>query len=55
MNFMAPAGLDQNVLNFHFFQLLRRYRMEYHHEPLEYAVTFMYAPDGPLRLRMIER
>lgn len=38
-----------------YFQLLRRYRLEYHHEPLEYAVTFMYAPDGPLRLRMLER
>ncbi|XP_011568545.3 probable cytochrome P450 301a1, mitochondrial [Plutella xylostella] len=36
-------------------KLLRKYRLEYHHEPLEYAVTFMYAPDGPLRLRMIER
>lgn len=38
-----------------FLQLIRRYRLEYHHEPLDYAVTFMYAPDGPLRLRMIER
>lgn len=36
-------------------KLIRRYRLEYHHEPLDYAVTFMYAPDGPLRLRMIER
>ncbi|XP_052744490.1 probable cytochrome P450 301a1, mitochondrial [Bicyclus anynana] len=36
-------------------KLLRRYRLEYHHEPLDYAVTFMYAPDGPLRLRMLER
>ncbi|GBP62022.1 Probable cytochrome P450 301a1, mitochondrial [Eumeta japonica] len=36
-------------------KLLRKYRLEYHHEPLEYAVTFMYAPHGPLKLRMIER
>ncbi|VVD02181.1 unnamed protein product [Leptidea sinapis] len=36
-------------------KLLRRYRLEYHYEPLQYAVTFMYAPDGPLRLRMVPR
>nr|UPO37781.1 cytochrome P450 301a1 [Liriomyza trifolii] len=33
-------------------KLLRNYKLEYHHEPLKYAVTFMYAPDGPLRFKM---
>lgn len=36
-------------------KLLRSYRLEYHHSPLEYKVTFMYAPDGELKLRMIKR
>ncbi|XP_061717347.1 probable cytochrome P450 301a1, mitochondrial [Cydia pomonella] len=46
------ADLEIQVL---LVKLIRRYRLEYHHEPLDYAVTFMYAPEGPLRLRMIER
>jgi len=33
-------------------KLLRNYKLEYNHKPLDYAVTFMYAPDGPLRFKM---
>ncbi|PNF21559.1 putative cytochrome P450 301a1, mitochondrial [Cryptotermes secundus] len=36
-------------------KLIRSYRLEYHHKPLEYKVTFMYAPDGNLTLRLIPR
>lgn len=44
------------VINFFYlFQLLRRYKLEYNNEPLKYAVTFMYAPDGPLQFKMIKR
>jgi len=38
-----------------FSQLLRNYKLEYHHEPLEYKVTFMYAPDGELKFKMVPR
>lgn len=36
-------------------KLFRTYKLEYHHKPLEYKVTFMYAPDGELRFKMIKR
>ncbi|XP_044254761.1 probable cytochrome P450 301a1, mitochondrial [Tribolium madens] len=36
-------------------KLIRSYKLEYHHEPLEYKVTFMYAPDGALRFKVIKR
>ncbi|RZC34185.1 cytochrome P450 301a1, mitochondrial [Asbolus verrucosus] len=36
-------------------KLIRSYKLEYHHEPLEYKVTFMYAPDGELRFKVIKR
>ncbi|KDR22802.1 putative cytochrome P450 301a1, mitochondrial [Zootermopsis nevadensis] len=36
-------------------KLIRSYRLEYHHTPLEYKVTFMYAPDGELKFKMIRR
>ncbi|KAJ4450923.1 hypothetical protein ANN_02358 [Periplaneta americana] len=35
--------------------LIRSYRLEYHHDPLEYKVTFMYAPDGELKFKLIRR
>ncbi|KAK2580062.1 hypothetical protein KPH14_012346 [Odynerus spinipes] len=36
-------------------KLIRSYKLEYHHEPLKYKVTFMYAPDGELRFKCIKR
>lgn len=35
--------------------MLRKYQLEFNHKPLEYAVTFMYAPDGPLQFKMSKR
>jgi len=46
------ADLEMQIL---LAKILRRYQLEYHHEPLKYAVTFMYAPDGPLKFKMTER
>ncbi|XP_054740055.1 probable cytochrome P450 301a1, mitochondrial [Anastrepha obliqua] len=43
------ADLEMQIL---LAKLLRNYKLEYHHRPLDYAVTFMYAPDGPLRFKM---
>lgn len=42
----------QFVFFTNFFQLLRNYKLEFNHEPLKYAVTFMYAPEGPLQFKM---
>ncbi|KAG7204438.1 hypothetical protein KM043_004875 [Ampulex compressa] len=36
-------------------KLLRSYKLEYHRKPLQYKVTFMYAPDGELRFKLIPR
>ncbi|KRT81820.1 cytochrome P450 [Oryctes borbonicus] len=36
-------------------KLIRSYNIEYHHQPLEYKVTFMYAPHGEMKLRMMKR
>ncbi|KAH1028525.1 hypothetical protein HUJ05_001877 [Dendroctonus ponderosae] len=36
-------------------KLIRTYRLDYFHEPLEYKVTFMYAPDGALKFKITER
>ncbi|KAJ8868215.1 hypothetical protein PR048_032024 [Dryococelus australis] len=36
-------------------QLLRSYKLEYKHKPLQYEVTFMYAPHGPLRFKVTLR
>ncbi|XP_034107978.1 probable cytochrome P450 301a1, mitochondrial [Drosophila sulfurigaster albostrigata] len=43
------ADLEMQIL---LAKLLRNYKLEYNHPPLDYAVTFMYAPDGPLRFKM---
>ncbi|XP_065369515.1 probable cytochrome P450 301a1, mitochondrial [Calliphora vicina] len=43
------ADLEMQIL---LSKLLRSYKLEYEHEPLDYAVTFMYAPDGPLKFKM---
>lgn len=42
-------------LLFNSFQLMRTHKLEYHHKPLDYAVTFMYAPDGNLKFKMTKR
>ena len=44
-----------NLIRFPPFQLLRTYKLEYNYKPLKYAVTFMYAPDGPLKFKMTRR
>ncbi|VVC39837.1 Cytochrome P450,Cytochrome P450, E-class, group I [Cinara cedri] len=36
-------------------KLIRSYKLEFLHKPLEYKVTFMYAPDGELKFKMTER
>ncbi|CAH1406869.1 unnamed protein product [Nezara viridula] len=46
------ADLEMQIL---LAKLIRTYRIEYFHEPLEYKVTFMYAPDGNLKLKMSKR
>lgn len=42
------------LFRFHF-QLLRTHKLEYNYQPLDYAVTFMYAPDGKLKFKMTKR
>ncbi|EFN67753.1 Probable cytochrome P450 301a1, mitochondrial [Camponotus floridanus] len=46
------ADLEMQVL---LTKLLRSFKLEYHHEPLKYKVTFMYAPDGELKFKIIKR
>ncbi|XP_046814870.1 probable cytochrome P450 301a1, mitochondrial [Vespa crabro] len=46
------ADLEMQVL---LAKLIRSYKLEYHHQPLKYKVTFMYAPDGELRFKCIKR
>ncbi|CAH1160273.1 unnamed protein product [Phaedon cochleariae] len=36
-------------------KLIRTYKLEFNHKPLEYKVSFMYAPDGELRFKMTKR
>ncbi|KAF4527841.1 hypothetical protein B566_EDAN014642 [Ephemera danica] len=36
-------------------KLIRSYKLEFHHDPLDYEVTFMYAPKGELRFKMTRR
>lgn len=43
------ADLEMQIL---LAKLLRNYKLEYNYPPLDYAVTFMYAPDGPLKFKM---
>lgn len=46
------ADLEMQVL---LTKLLRSFKLEYHYEPLKYKVTFMYAPDGELKFKIIKR
>lgn len=43
------------TISFIHFQLIRSYKLEYHHKPLKYKVTFMYAPDGELKFKVLQR
>ncbi|XP_014208635.1 probable cytochrome P450 49a1 [Copidosoma floridanum] len=36
-------------------KIFQRYRVEYHHEKLEYYIDPMYTPRGPLKFRFVER
>jgi cytochrome P450 len=46
------ADLEMQIL---LAKLVRNFKLEYNHEPLKYAVTFMYAPDGNLKFKMTPR
>lgn len=36
-------------------KILQRYKIEYHHEKLEYYINPMYTPKGSLNLKFIDR
>ncbi|KPJ14777.1 putative cytochrome P450 49a1 [Papilio machaon] len=36
-------------------KIVQAFKMEYHHEPLDYHIHPMYTPNGPLRLKFIDR
>ncbi|XP_076619364.1 putative cytochrome P450 301a1, mitochondrial [Colletes latitarsis] len=36
-------------------KILQRYKLEYHHEKLEYYINPMYTPKGPLKLKFVDR
>ncbi|XP_019874439.1 probable cytochrome P450 49a1 [Aethina tumida] len=36
-------------------KIIRNYKVEYHHEKLDYHIHPMYTPNGPLKLRFVER
>nr|XP_029732297.1 probable cytochrome P450 301a1, mitochondrial [Aedes albopictus]XP_029732298.1 probable cytochrome P450 301a1, mitochondrial [Aedes albopictus]XP_029732299.1 probable cytochrome P450 301a1, mitochondrial [Aedes albopictus] len=46
------ADLEMQIL---LAKLLRSYKLEFHHKPLKYVVTFMYAPEGALKFKMTPR
>ncbi|XP_014245081.1 probable cytochrome P450 301a1, mitochondrial isoform X2 [Cimex lectularius] len=46
------ADLEMQLL---LVKLVRSYKLEYLHEPLDYKVTFMYAPEGELKFKLTER
>ncbi|KAK5643431.1 hypothetical protein RI129_007276 [Pyrocoelia pectoralis] len=36
-------------------KLIRSYKLDYFHQPLEYKITFMYAPEGELKFKVTRR
>ncbi|XP_047507919.1 probable cytochrome P450 49a1 [Pieris napi] len=46
------AELEMHVM---ICKIIQNYKMEYHHKPLDYHIYPMYTPDGPLRIKFIER
>ena len=36
-------------------KLIRSYKLDYFHQPLEYKITFMYAPEGELKFKVTKR
>ena len=36
-------------------QLLQRFRLEYHHEPLEMRQKLLTAPDKPVKIKFVDR
>uniref|UniRef100_T1HCI1 Cytochrome n=2 Tax=Rhodnius prolixus TaxID=13249 RepID=T1HCI1_RHOPR len=46
------ADLEMQIL---MAKLIRSYKLEYNYEPLEYKVTFMYAPEGKLKFKLTQR
>lgn len=48
--------LDSRVnCDFFFCQVVQSFRLEYHHEKLDYHIHPMYTPKGPLKIKMIDR
>nr|ARA91625.1 cytochrome P450 monooxygenase [Pieris rapae] len=46
------AELEMHVM---ICKIIQNYKMEYHHKPLDYHIYPMYTPDGPLKIKFIER
>ncbi|XP_045778368.1 probable cytochrome P450 49a1 [Maniola jurtina] len=46
------AELEMHVI---ICKMVQAFKMEYHHEPLDYHVHPMYTPNGPIRLKLTER
>jgi cytochrome P450 len=46
------ADLEMQIL---LAKMIRKYKLEFEHEPLDYEVTFMYAPKGELKFKMTPR
>ncbi|CAH2055789.1 unnamed protein product, partial [Iphiclides podalirius] len=36
-------------------KIVQAFKMEYHHQPLDYHIHPMYTPNGPLRLKLVDR
>ncbi|XP_063537986.1 probable cytochrome P450 49a1 [Cydia strobilella] len=36
-------------------KMVQAFKMEYHHEPLDYHIHPMYTPNGPIRIKLIDR
>ncbi|XP_038218945.1 probable cytochrome P450 49a1 [Zerene cesonia] len=46
------AELEMHVM---ICKMVQTFKMEYHHDPLDYHIHPMYTPNGPLRIKLIER
>ena len=44
-----------NPFYFFLLQLLQRFRLEYHHEPLDLRQKLLTVPDQPLKIKFVDR
>ena len=44
-----------NLLYFFLLQLLQRFRLEYHHEPLDLRHKLLTVPDQPVKIKFVDR